>query len=63
MSFHIFTEERLIGEIMKYTGIELFAGAGGLALGLEEAGIEGQLFVEFDQKACETLRENRPDLC
>lgn len=48
---------------MKYTGIELFAGAGGLALGLEEAGIEGQLFVEFDQKACETLRENRPDLC
>lgn len=46
---------------MKYTGIELFAGAGGLALGLEEAGIEGQLFVEFDQKACETLRENRPD--
>ncbi|EFR31856.1 DNA cytosine methyltransferase [Eremococcus coleocola] len=46
---------------MKYTGIELFAGAGGLALGLEEAGIEGKLFVEFDQRACETLRENRPD--
>nr|WP_100069366.1 DNA (cytosine-5-)-methyltransferase [Eremococcus coleocola] len=47
--------------MMKYTGIELFAGAGGLALGLEEAGIEGKLFVEFDQRACETLRENRPD--
>lgn len=50
-----------MGEMMKYTGIELFAGAGGLALGLEEAGIEGKLFVEFDQRACETLRENRPD--
>lgn len=46
---------------MKYTGIELFAGAGGLALGLEEAGIEGVCFVEFDHQACETLRKNRPD--
>ncbi len=45
---------------MNYTGIELFAGAGGLALGLEKAGIEGLCFVEFDHQACETLRKNRP---
>lgn len=45
---------------MKYTGIELFAGAGGLALGIEKAGIEGLCFVEFDHQACETLRKNRP---
>lgn len=42
------------------TNIELFAGAGGLALGLEEAGITGKAFVEFDHAACETLRLNRP---
>lgn len=42
-------------------GIELFAGAGGLAVGLEQAGIEGDLFVEIDHWACETLRHNRPE--
>lgn len=46
---------------MGYTDIELFAGAGGLALGLEKAGLEGQCFVEFDRFACATLRKNRPN--
>lgn len=46
---------------MKIKGIELFAGAGGLALGLEEAGIHGQAFVEFDKSACNTLRKNKPN--
>lgn len=41
-------------------GIELFAGAGGLALGLEKAGIEGVEYVEINHAACETLRVNRP---
>ncbi|QWT17849.1 DNA cytosine methyltransferase [Collinsella sp. zg1085] len=43
------------------TNIELFAGAGGLALGLEQAGISGVEYVEFNHAACDTLRENRPD--
>lgn len=42
------------------TAIELFAGAGGLALGLEQAGIKTLEYVEFDKACCETLRTNRP---
>jgi len=44
-----------------YNSIELFAGAGGLAIGLEAAGIKCLALNEFDHWACETLRKNRPD--
>jgi DNA (cytosine-5)-methyltransferase 1 len=43
-----------------YTVLELFAGAGGLAIGLEEAGIKCVALNEIDKWACETLRKNRP---
>lgn len=43
-----------------YKSIELFAGAGGLAIGLEEAGINCLALNEYDHWACETLRKNRP---
>ncbi len=44
-----------------YTAIELFAGAGGTAIGMENAGIEHILLNEYDKHACETLRINRPN--
>ena len=44
----------------KYNSIELFAGAGGMALGMEKAGIEHILLNEFEKNSCNTLRYNRP---
>lgn len=39
--------------------VELFAGAGGLAMGCEIAGFEHLAVVEWDKWACETVRENK----
>ena len=45
---------------MKLTSIEICAGAGGQALGLERAGFEHVALVEIEPPACQTLRQNRP---
>lgn len=45
----------------KYTTIELFAGAGGTAIGFENAGLNHVLLNEWDKNAVETLKKNRPD--
>jgi len=44
-----------------YTVLELFAGAGGLAIGLEKAGLKCSALNEVDKWACQTLRKNRPN--
>jgi len=45
----------------QYTVLELFAGAGGFALGLEKAGLKCIALNEIDKNAAETLRQNRPE--
>ena len=44
----------------KLTSIELFCGAGGLALGMHNAGINSRLLVDFDKDSIKTLQQNRP---
>ena len=43
-----------------YTSIEICAGAGGQALGLEQAGFEHVALVEYESEYCECLKVNRP---
>jgi DNA (cytosine-5)-methyltransferase 1 len=38
--------------------VELFSGAGGLAIGVSKAGFCPKAVIELDKNACETIREN-----
>jgi len=49
-----------MGKTKLLTAVELFAGAGGLALGLEHAGLKTILLNENDKDCIATLRMNRP---
>ena len=44
-----------------YTAISLFSGAGGLDIGVRQAGFDILACVELDKNACETLRYNIAD--
>lgn len=45
---------------MPFKVVELFAGAGGMALGFEQSGLEAELLVEINKDAANTLLANRP---
>lgn len=47
-------------EVETFKTIELFAGAGGLALGIEKAEFNTIGLIEFDKAASDTLKSNRP---
>lgn len=47
-------------KLMIMRSIELFSGAGGMALGLEAAGFDSVALFERNTSACATLRHNRP---
>lgn len=44
-----------------YTSLEICAGAGGQALGLEMAGFSHSLLVEYERDYCDCIRNNRPE--
>lgn len=54
-------EEHATTPNREYKLVELFAGGGGLALGMEAAGLETIFLNELDKHACATLRHNRPN--
>jgi DNA (cytosine-5)-methyltransferase 1 len=39
--------------------VELFSGAGGLAIGVSKAGFCHKAVIQRDKNACETIRENQ----
>lgn len=55
------TEEMKVTPCRDFTSVELFAGAGGLALGMHKAGFKHVLLNENDKTACQTLRHNHPE--
>ncbi len=54
------SEDNYVKAENDYKVLELFAGAGGLAIGLEKAGLKCEALNEIDKFACQTLRKNRP---
>ena len=46
---------------MSLSSLELCAGAGGQAVGLEAAGFQHRALLEIEKDACDTLRLNRPN--
>lgn len=60
MSASSLEEPRVAAPEHAYSVVELFAGAGGLALGMEQAGLQCAMLNEINRDACQTLRSNRP---
>jgi len=58
--FNTDEQNNKVEPLKDYSVLELFAGAGGLALGLEKSGLKCTALNEIDKWACQTLKVNRP---
>ncbi len=58
--FTAYNQKSSVVPMRAYKSIELFAGAGGMALGMEKAGFRHTLLNDFDRYATDTLKKNRP---
>lgn len=56
-----FSDTSQVRPIRDFSVLETFAGAGGLALGFEKAGVINAGVIELDADAVSTLRNNRPE--
>ncbi len=56
--FHICHGKERVMANNKYSFVDLFAGCGGLSLGLIKAGLECKWAIEIDENACRTYRYN-----
>lgn len=54
-------DESVVRPERQFNSVELFAGGGGLALGMSLAGFHHVLLNEFDTAACKTLKTNKPE--
>lgn len=54
------TRPRPLHVLGSLSSLEICSGAGGQALGLEQAGFQHKALVEVERWPCETLRQNRP---
>lgn len=45
--------------MMEYTCVDSFCGAGGLGLGLQQAGFDVKLSFDIDKKCIDTIHENK----
>ena len=53
--------ESAVTPVRQFNSVELFAGGGGLALGMSLAGFHHVLLNEFETAACKTLKTNKPE--